>query len=118
MNNYPAPSGTGTGSIQPTGNLPTSTLAVVSLCASIAGLFILPIVGSIIGIICGFMALKETRSTPPTRSGDTLAMIGIVIGFISLILWVLGILLGILFPTLCCCFPYFFGDSFTGYSGY
>lgn len=79
--------------------LPSSTLATVSLIAGILGFMMLPVIGSIIALWTGYAARKETRSVPPTASGDGLATAGIVMGWIQLGLTVIGI----------CCFVLYFG---------
>ena len=78
--------------------LPTSTMAVVSLVAAILGFSALPLIGGIVALITGYAARKETRSTPPTASGDGLATAGIVMGWIQLVLAVVSI---------CCFIAYF-----------
>ena len=64
--------------------LPTSTLAIVSLVAGIAGFSILPLLGGIVALIAGYTARGETRSVPPRAGGDGLATAGIVLGYIQL----------------------------------
>ncbi len=69
--------------------LPTSTLAVISLIAGIAGILFLPVLGGIVAIVTGNMAHKETRAFPATHSGDGLATAGMVMGWLSLLLWII-----------------------------
>ena len=71
---------------------PNSNMALFSLIASITGLSIFPLIGSIVGIILGFMAKKEIRESMGALGGDTMATIGLVIGFI-------GVGIGLIF---CC----------------
>ena len=78
--------------------LPTSTLAIVSLVAGILGFTIFPVVATVVAIITGHMARKETRSDPPTASGDGLATAGIIMGYVQIGLIVIGI----------CCFALYF----------
>lgn len=78
--------------------LPTSTLAMVSLIAGIAGFTVFPIIGSIVAIITGFMARQETRAVPPKASGDGMATAGIIMGFVQVALLIVGI----------CCFVLYF----------
>ena len=78
--------------------LPTSTMAIVSLVAGIVGFVALPVIGSIVAIITGYAARKETRALPPTAAGDGLATAGIVMGWIQIALAVIGI---------CCAIAYF-----------
>lgn len=77
--------------------LPTSTMAIVSLIAGIAGFSFLPAIGTIVALITGYMARNETRAVPPTASGDGLATAGIIMGWIQVGLFILGICLFILF---------------------
>ena len=77
---------------------PTSTLAIISLVAGILGFTVLPIIGSIAAILMGYAARKETRTVPPLASGDGLATVGIVMGWIQVGLTVVGI---------CCVAAYF-----------
>jgi hypothetical protein len=80
------PSGTAT---------PTSGLAIAALLLGIGGLTLLPLLGSILAIILGYMARKEIRQRPGEISGEGLAMAGIVLGWIAVGLAVLGLLFGI-----------------------
>jgi len=78
--------------------LPTSILAVVSLVAGILGFSILPVIATVVALITGYMARKETRAVPPTASGDGMATAGIIMGYIQIGLIVIG---------LCCFIAYF-----------
>ncbi len=55
----------------PAAILSTSGLAVASLITGILGFTMLPIIGSIIAIVTGYSARKETRSAPPSASGGS-----------------------------------------------
>jgi hypothetical protein len=77
------------------------TLAIVSLVLSILGLVgILPLAGSIGGIITGNIARREIRERPHLYSSDGLAQAGIVLGWVglALILLVCCIILFALVP--------------------
>jgi hypothetical protein len=78
--------------------LPTSTLAMVSLVAGLLGFTFLPVIGSIVAILAGYSARKETRAVPALVGGDGLATAGIIMGWIEIGLMVVG----------CCCFSAFF----------
>jgi hypothetical protein len=78
--------------------LPTSTLAIVSLIAGILGFMGLPIIASIVAILTGYAARKETRSAPPKAAGDGMATAGIIMGWIQIVLAVVAI---------CCFIAYF-----------
>jgi hypothetical protein len=69
--------------------LPTSMLAVVSLISGIIGIMFLPAIGGIVAIVTGNMARKETRSYPPTHSGDGMATAGMVLGWLSFLIWII-----------------------------
>ena len=77
--------------------LPASTLAIVSLVSAILGFTIVPVIGTIVALITGYMARGETRSLPPRASGDGLATAGIM-GWVQVALLVIGI---------CCTIAYF-----------
>jgi hypothetical protein len=66
-------------------------MAIVSLVAGIAGLFIFPFIGSIIAVITGHMAKKEISASQGRLTGDGLATGGLVTGYIGLALWICGI---------------------------
>ena len=70
--------------------LPTSTLAIVSLVAAILGFTMLPVIGSIVAILTGYSARKETRAVPALVGGDGLATAGIIMGWIQVGLVVVG----------------------------
>jgi len=78
--------------------LPTSTLAIVSLIAGILGFTMLPVIGSIVAILTGYAARKETRAVPALAGGDGLATAGIIMGWIQAGLAVVGV---------CCFIAYF-----------
>ncbi len=71
---------------------PTSGMAVASLVLGIGGLTVLPLLGSIVAIVLGYMARSDIRRRPHEVSGDGLALAGIVLGWISVGLAILGIL--------------------------
>jgi len=66
----------------------TDGLALGALIASIAGLTVLPVFGSIVGIILGILALHRLRLSG--HNGHGMALAGIILG-------VLGLLIGVLF---------------------
>jgi hypothetical protein len=78
--------------------LPSSTLAIISLVSAILGFTFVPVIGTIVALVTGYMARNETRSIPPRASGDGLATAGIIMGWIQVALLVIGI---------CCAIAYF-----------
>jgi len=65
----------------------TDGFALGSLIASIAGLTVLPVFGSIVGIILGIIALHRIRVSG--HQGHGMAFAGIVLGILGLLLGVL-----------------------------
>jgi hypothetical protein len=91
--------------------LPSSTLATVSMIAGILGFTAFPLIGTVVALIAGYQARKETRAAPPLASGDGMATAGIVMGWIQVGLLVVGV----------CCFVSYmvfmmglFGSSLQG----
>jgi len=70
--------------------LPTSGMAIASLVTGILGFFG-PVVFSIIAILTGYAARKQTRAVPARVSGDGFATAGIVMGWIQLVLVFLAV---------------------------
>jgi hypothetical protein len=90
----------------------TSSLAVVSLVSGIVSWFLLPLIGAIVAVITGHMAKREIRESMGRLTGDGMATVGLVLGYINLGLSVIGgclaiilIALGVFSPLLC--LPYF-----------
>ena len=75
--------------------LPMSTLALVSLIAGILGVLFIPFLGGLAAIVTGNMSRKETRSFPPTHSGDAMGTAGIVLGWVSFLIWLIVVCLAI-----------------------
>ena len=71
--------------------LPSSTLAIVSLVSALLGFTFLPVVGSIVALVTGYMARNETRSIPPKASGDGMATAGIILGWVQIGLLIIGV---------------------------
>ncbi len=75
-------------------------LAIVSFILSMLGLLpVLPLIGSIAGIVTGVIARKEIRLQPDRYSGDGFAKAAIILGWIGIglaLLAVLGVLLFLL----------------------
>ncbi|MBX3713761.1 MAG: DUF4190 domain-containing protein [Lysobacter sp.] len=75
----------------------TSNLAIISLVAGLLGWTLLPFLGSIGAIITGHMARGEIRRSNGELDGDGFALVGLILGWLSVALWVLGILFIFLF---------------------
>ncbi len=68
----------------------TSSLAIISLISGILGWTLAPILGSLVAIVTGHLARKEIRRDP-SLGGDSLAVVGLVLGWVA----VLGALLAV-----------------------
>ncbi len=79
----------------------THLLAIASLVLSILGLLpILPLVGSIAGIVTGVIARREIHNRPEEYTGEGTAKAGVILGWIGLVLGILAFLVicaGLLF---------------------
>jgi hypothetical protein len=81
------------GGVPPEGGPPTSGLAIAALVLGILGVIqVLPVVGSALALLFGYMARSDIRDRPAALSGEGLATAGIVLGWIGVGLWVLGAL--------------------------
>jgi len=77
---------------QPAREQRTSPLAIGSLVASILGLTALPTVGSVIGLVLGYVARTEIRDDESVN-GEGLATAGIILGWIGVGLTLVAFLL-------------------------
>ncbi|MFT4247313.1 MAG: DUF4190 domain-containing protein [Pseudomonas sp.] len=75
----------------------TSTLAIVSLVVGILGWTLLPFLGSLGAIVTGHLARAEIRREPQRLEGDGLALGGLILGWLSVATWILGIAVFVLF---------------------
>lgn len=72
----------------------TSSTAIASLVSGILAWIMLPVIGSIVAVICGHLARAEIRRMPPgSIEGDGMALAGLILGWTQLILCALGVLL-------------------------
>jgi hypothetical protein len=79
-------------------NQPTSTAAIVSLSFGIASWVLLPVLASIVAVIAGHMARGEIRRSNGTISGDGLALVGMILGYVNLaaaLLFILALVFGV-----------------------
>ncbi len=61
--------------------------AIASLVCSILGALFFPIIGSILGIVFGAVALRQIRASDGRFQGRGLAIAGIIVGAVALVLW-------------------------------
>lgn len=62
----------------------TCSTATISLIFGILSWFALPIIGAIVAIVCGHMARTEIRRSQGALDGDSLAVGGLVLGYLHL----------------------------------
>jgi hypothetical protein len=63
----------------------TSGMAIASLVLSLVGFFwILPVIGPVLGVIFGHMALGEIKRSGGMIEGQGLAIAGLVIGYVGI----------------------------------
>jgi hypothetical protein len=67
-------------------------MAIAALILGIGGLTVLPLLGSFLALIFGYMARGEIRRNPHDLAGEGLAVAGIVLGWIGVALTILGVL--------------------------
>lgn len=80
-------------SYQPAIQRTTNTLAILSLAFGVSAWLLLPMVGAIVAIVCGHMARREIRRAPPgSMDGDAMATVGLVLGYVQLVFFVLAVL--------------------------
>jgi hypothetical protein len=90
----------------PSGGAPSaqsSTMAIISLIAGILGLTFIPIIGSIVALILGYMAKNEIRASGGALSGDGMATAGIILGWVGMVFLCLGLCLAGVFVLLPAC---------------
>lgn len=70
---------------QPASAPPTSGFAIASLVCSIAGWFLIPFVGGLLGVIFGHIAWREIQRSQGWRRGGGLALAGLILGYIHIV---------------------------------
>ena len=80
-------------SYQPPYRSSTSSLAIVSLIFGVLAWCMLPFVGALVAVICGHLARNEISRAPADQriEGDGMAIAGLVLGYLQLVLCVLGV---------------------------
>jgi Domain of unknown function (DUF4190) len=65
----------------------TNGLALVSLALGVLGFLVLPIAGSLAGIVCGLRAKRSIERSGGRQGGRELAVAGIVLSSVGLAVW-------------------------------
>ncbi|CCQ14219.1 putative uncharacterized protein [Rhodococcus sp. AW25M09] len=66
---------------------PTNTLAIVSLVLAVLGLTFLPLIASVCAVVCGHISRGQIKRTGEGGSGFATA--GIIVGYVSIALFVI-----------------------------
>ncbi|SRR6056297_1754760 len=84
-----------------TATAPTNSAAVVSLVAGILGWILLPIVGVLVAIVAGHIALSQLQQPGSVERGRRLAIIGLALGWFQVLVlftagagWLIFLLIG------------------------
>ena len=77
-------------------SVPTSTLAIASVVLGALSWFLLPLVGAIGAVITGHMARREIRDARGALQGDSLAIGGLVLGYLNLAVAVATVIFAIM----------------------
>lgn len=85
-----APAASPSPAVNPPAN---NTLAIVSLVFGVLGWSLLPVLGGIVAIVTGHMARSQLAASPQRETGDVLALIGLLLGYLSVGLAVLAVVL-------------------------
>ncbi len=75
----------------------TAPLAIVSLVFGILGWVALPVIGAVIAVVTGHIARGQVRDARGDLHGDGLAMVGLVLGYLSLALVLFSVMLFLIF---------------------
>jgi hypothetical protein len=87
------PSGRAQSPARTTGStLKTADTAIASLICGILGWSFLPFAGAILAVILGHMAKVDIRRSSGRLGGDSIATLGLLLGYANLALFALGII--------------------------
>lgn len=70
---------------------PTNSLAIVSLVAAILSWVLCPFIAAVVAVITGHIARNQIRTSG--EAGDGLALVGLIVGYLHLAAWAVGIFL-------------------------
>jgi len=70
---------------------PTNSAAVVSLVAGILAWIALPVVGALVAIVAGHVAVNQLQQPGAIDRGRRLAVIGLVLGWLQLLVLLAGV---------------------------
>lgn len=70
--------------------IPNSNMAIISLVSGILAWVIVPFIAALIAIVTGHMARNEIRQSGGRLAGEGMAVIGMVLGYAQMALFVIG----------------------------
>jgi hypothetical protein len=73
----------------------TNGMAIASVVMGIAGWTVLPFLGSVLAIIFGYVARNQIRQRPDEFTGNGLAVVGLVLGWLMVGISVVALCLGL-----------------------
>ena len=76
--------------------LPVTPLAIWALILGIASLVFCCLPLAIPAIICGHLARSRIEQTPEAASGSGMAMAGLIMGYVSVLAFILACILGVI----------------------
>jgi hypothetical protein len=79
----------------------TSETAIASLVCGLLGWTVIPVVGSVLAIVLGYIAKGQIARSAGQRTGNELATAGRVLGYVSLGVAVVGALIALPFGLAC-----------------
>lgn len=74
----------------------TNPLALASLVAGVLAWIVAPIIGSLVAVVTGHIALKQLR-TYGGEDGQGLAYVGLALGYVNIIGFALILVMGLVF---------------------
>lgn len=93
LNSGESPIGIDTHAHSPMHPAPASGMAVASFVCSLLGITLLPLIGSLLGVILGHIALGQIRRSMGRQGGKGLAVAGLVLGYLVMAAALIGIAL-------------------------
>lgn len=67
----------------------TNGMAIASLTLSIASWIVIPLIGAVLGVIFGHIALGQLRRSDGAEEGRGLAIAGLAVGYVHMVIWLL-----------------------------
>ena len=72
--------------------------ALVSIIVTVAGSFVVPIAGAVVGLILGYKALREARAGETQRGSEKLARTAVIVGWVFVVFGVVPLCMVVVMP--------------------